>query len=911
MPCPAENTVLRYLGGDLDDPAIREIEEHLDGCKSCRFVFADLARGSEANEPTAVPANPLSLVHATNLARGTLVGRYVMLATLGRGGMGVVYKAFDPELDRTIALKLVGVGALGSQPEQAQARLLREAKTLARLSHPNVVAVHDVGTYEDDVFVAMEFVAGGTLRAWVRERTRTPREILGLFLAAGAGLAAAHRLGIVHRDFKPENVMVGDDARVRVVDFGLARSLERPLARPSLPAIARPATGDPELTREGMIVGTPAYMAPEQDLGHEVDARSDQFSFCAALYEALYGVRAFEGGGYTELAERRLAGDVRPPPKLRGVPSKVRRALLTGLRVDPAERHASMDALLLELGAGRWTGRTRVAVAALAATTLVAGGWAIWVTTHAAPSVEDSCALAADDVTRVWNPKRRAQLVASFDAVGVPEARVMAERVGALVDRWTAEWSSRRTEVCELTMRGDRDAEAHAADRLQCLRDRLSSLDAAVSVCTHAATPMIVQRADVIIEQTPSARDCDDARNTTPIVTDETRDRWQPMIQEIVAARTAQAAGNLDEAVRLASSVAARARASKELEPLAAALLMLGQAQSAKGEFEVASATLYDAIRTASEVREDGMVVEAWLEIIAMAFRDRPADRELEHAIFSAELAAFRLPKDDPLRAQLAYNVGSVRLLRGDIERAHDQLREAHTLYGRDATRYRYELAAVENSLALIHVYRGEWSEARRYLDRALAVWESIGSAHPNAGATLGIIGDIFGLQHDFARAEPHLVRALAILEAAGGGGRPLIGKAQFHLGYLYARTGRCSEAKPLFARSREVSTALHGAESAMVGLTMYGDGLCELESGDASKAVATLERAKRLAAEHPASLIQLPATDFALARALVEAGKDRPRALELAERARQGYARFPGARADTAAVEVWLAAHP
>nr|MDQ3367289.1 serine/threonine protein kinase [Myxococcota bacterium] len=342
MTCPAETTLLRYVSGDLEVRAVQDLEAHLDECGSCRFVFAELARDAPGAGTVPVRPLPFELSVAAALPRGTVVGRYVIVGRLGRGGMGVVYKAFDPELDRPIALKLVGFGGLGAEPEEARSRLLREAKTLARLSHPNVVAVHDVGTYHEDVFVAMEFVAGTTLRGWLRERSHKPREILTVFRAAGAGLAAAHRLGIVHRDFKPENVMVDAEGRVRVLDFGLARSLARSAARPSMTSIIRPSTASTpatataletaaQLTHDGAIVGTPAYMAPEQDRGEDVDARSDQFSFCAALYEALYGQRPFAGDAYAEIAERRLAGEVRPPPSS-AVPGKIRRALLKGLR---------------------------------------------------------------------------------------------------------------------------------------------------------------------------------------------------------------------------------------------------------------------------------------------------------------------------------------------------------------------------------------------------------------------------------------------------------------------------------------------------------------------------------------------------------------------------------------------------
>ena len=181
------------------------------------------------------------------LGRGTLVGRYVVVDRIGRGGMGVVYKAFDPELDRAIALKLVAVpelrGRQHAAAEPLRLRLQREARTLARLSHPNVVAVHDVGGFGGSVFLAMEFVAGRTVRQWLEDRPRRPREILTVFTAAGAGLAAAHQLGVVHRDFKPDNVMVSSDGRVRVLDFGLARLAHTPGSDAGQSDAAEPESG--------------------------------------------------------------------------------------------------------------------------------------------------------------------------------------------------------------------------------------------------------------------------------------------------------------------------------------------------------------------------------------------------------------------------------------------------------------------------------------------------------------------------------------------------------------------------------------------------------------------------------------------------------------------------------------------
>jgi eukaryotic-like serine/threonine-protein kinase len=262
--------------------------------------------------------------------RGRVVGRYVILSLLGVGGMGAVYAAYDPELDRKVALKLLRPDSLSID----SARMLREARALARLAHPNVVAVHDVGTLGAEVFIAMEHVDGLTVHRWLRQRDRSRREVLDVFLAAGRGLAAAHRAGLVHRDFKPDNMMVALDGRVRVLDFGLARAQASAGAESTLreALIGDVDVGEARLTREGALLGTPTYMAPEQWRGAVADARSDQFSFCVALWEALLGERPFRGTTMQALMTSVTNGAIEAAPAgSRRVSSELRRARERGL----------------------------------------------------------------------------------------------------------------------------------------------------------------------------------------------------------------------------------------------------------------------------------------------------------------------------------------------------------------------------------------------------------------------------------------------------------------------------------------------------------------------------------------------------------------------------------------------------
>ncbi len=313
------------------------------------------------------------------LVRGATVGRYVVLQMVGAGGMGIVYAAYDPELDRKVALKLLRGDSRSSETTTGRTRLQREAQAMARLQHPNVIAVHDVGTFRDRVFVAMEFVEGQTLTRWLSPR-RSAKEVLDQFLLAGEGLVAAHAAGLVHRDFKPDNVLVGDDGRVRVMDFGLARPAGEwvPVGdvavtdQTSDSSVSHDAFATP-LTRTGALMGTPAYMAPEQHVGLAADARSDQFSYCVALYEGLYGERPFRGDSLAALAFDVTQGKVGPARAGPQVPGWVRRVLLRGLAVEPEKRWPGMDALLAALRADPREKRRRW-FAAAAVTALVAGG---------------------------------------------------------------------------------------------------------------------------------------------------------------------------------------------------------------------------------------------------------------------------------------------------------------------------------------------------------------------------------------------------------------------------------------------------------------------------------------------------------------------------------------------------------
>jgi hypothetical protein len=377
--CPPEAAFVELLQGDPEPDLVREVHDHADDCMRCRELIAALARGlgSSSSQPTGGDASeppdarriPAAVV---TLPPGARVSRYVLGRVIGMGGMGVVYAASDPDLHRPLAVKVLRADLPG-HPSAQQRLLMREARAMARLQHPNVLTIYEVGTFEDRVFIAMEYMSGGTLAAWLRAAARDWRSIVAAFAAAGDGLQAAHEAGLIHRDFKPDNVLRADNGRICVADFGLARMLDECLLNDVTGRSAEASTLSSGITRTGALIGTPRYMAPEQLAGGPVDARTDIFSFCVALWEALVGAPPFPGISVEELRgamERELVAPATAP---RQVPARVLNVVRRGLRIDPAARPADMRTLLAALRRAARPRALRLAAAALVAVVFAGG----------------------------------------------------------------------------------------------------------------------------------------------------------------------------------------------------------------------------------------------------------------------------------------------------------------------------------------------------------------------------------------------------------------------------------------------------------------------------------------------------------------------------------------------------------
>ena len=495
----------------------------------------------------------------------TMVGRYIIEGRLGAGGGGTVYRAKDPDSGRIVAVKLlVSDGRTGSP----RARLLREAQSLAKLSHPNIVEFFEVGVFDpgvldpsasgsdNGVFLAMEFVDGCNLAQWADE-VHPWQQVREVFVAAGRGLAYAHERGIAHRDFKPSNVLVGADGRVRVADFGLARAT-RELTAP-LPGLALRLPDEASLpgvhmalTKPGTVIGTPAYMAPEQHLSSRADVRSDQFSFCLALYETLYRRSPYEGRTPGKLLEAKLRGIIVPPPRDTVIPSQVNRAVVRGLAPDPAGRHASMDALLDALMADRGAPRpARVVIAVGGVAIVIAAGTAWMLGRTTTPTCDDEIANSG------WDTDREDRLREHFVASGVGYGETTLVRMRERLDRWSSRWDAARGEICGAS------STVRSAATIECLRaNKLAA--GGVFEATLVVDPITLERAVVATSKLPDPSACTSATGEPAVDPDHA---WARRLWELSgkaafldASTTAAASSLRDETVGDAPAMAAAAR---------------------------------------------------------------------------------------------------------------------------------------------------------------------------------------------------------------------------------------------------------------------------------------------------------------------------------------------------------------
>ncbi len=590
---------------------------------------------------------------ASALQRGAQLARYVILDELGQGGNGIVYSAFDPDLDRKVALKVLR----RSRETQARARLLREAQAMAKLSHPNVVTVFEVGTDDGRDFVSMEFVDGQNLAAW-SETQRGHEEVLAVYRQAGQGLAAAHRVGLVHRDFKPHNVLLGKDGRVLVTDFGLARQASsegalgsrhaakgapastseldvvsetaspapsseqgvdaldataqaggqntaRAATQPAAQPAAQTAVGaldatalaservdaNPGLTRTGTILGTPAYMAPEQHRAQAADARSDQYSFCVALYEALVGARPFSADDYQSLKEQVLSEKAPALPDSVALSSRVRAALARGLSISPEKRFASMEELLSLLepeGRRRWP--------YAAAASLGLGALLFLGLTRPSADAASQCRPDTTVLAGSWDPELRTQVRTAFTMTQVEGSLDVLGKFESIVDAYANQLVDLRVQICRASRSQNAGDDQLTLMQMTCLQKRRQELRALTSAFANVDARGVDRALEAALALSPIG-ECQDAAALQRGVSGPA-----PEQKEEVAALQAslQSAKSQGEAGRGKSAIA-QAEAARDRSLLLGYLPLQAEAQALLGQLYFEELRLADAERAYEE----------------------------------------------------------------------------------------------------------------------------------------------------------------------------------------------------------------------------------------------------------------------------------------------------------------------
>ncbi|HVT99557.1 MAG TPA: serine/threonine-protein kinase [Acidobacteriaceae bacterium] len=795
----------------------------------------------------------------------------MILDLIGRGGMGQVYAAYDPKLDRRVAVKLLRPHYLDTAvDDEAQSRLLREAQAIACLSHPNVVAVYDAGTWEGHVFIAMEYVEGKTLGDWGRRQVRGWKEVLEVFAGAARGLAAAHAAGLIHRDFKPENVMVSREGVARVMDFGLVRRQ------------SNGDTGDLEqmapqsiaLTRTGALMGTPRYMAPEQLLGKPAEPRSDQFSFSVALFEALYDHRPFSGDDLPTLRDAVLNGRLNLPAGRRKVPAWLRSVVLRGLSVAPERRFASMPALLAALDRGSGRRRSRVLIAAAVA--LVAVAFSIY---RIAGRQGQLCRGGTARLAAAWDTEqaggrapRRAAVKQAFLSTGLRDAPAIWERTAGALDRYRREWADAYTETCEATqVRGEQSSQVLDL-RMSCLNERLEELKALTSLFA-AADAAMVARSTATVEALGALDRCANVPVLLAVVpppqAKETRAAVDRLRQSLAQVKALLDVGHYGAGVAMAIPLSAEARRLGYRPLLAEVLMLLGRLQYEAGDSATSQSTLAQALAEAEASRHDEVLADA-ATLLAGAIVETDFSRAAEAERWLT-LAAAALDRMGP---------------------GHERTR------GWILT----ERAAIASRLH-------DFSSAVSFSREAVRLKEKVlGSDSPDVGNSLMNLD--LGLVGLGEPAEALFVndRELRIYRQAFGDDSSYVAACLSNRGEALYALGRYEDARVAFERAISTWTTVFGPEHRYLGYALTGLGRTRLATKDPHGAVAALTRALAIRLPHEPNAWLVSDTRFALAQALWASGAS-ARARAEAAAARAGLPTLPQAAPDRDEIGRWLAA--
>ncbi|MGH1341888.1 MAG: protein kinase domain-containing protein [Nannocystales bacterium] len=731
--------------------------------------------------------------------RGETLGRYVALDTLGSGGMGIVLSAYDSKLDRRVALKLLHPHT-GADPEN-HARLIREAQALAKLSHPGVVAVYDVGELRGQVFIAMEFIDGPNLRSWTHEAKRSTAAVLSVFRDAARGLIAAHDAGIVHRDFKPDNVLIDPKGRAHVTDFGLA--LESHEVVQNLSASSRSDSShssSSRLTETGMVMGTPAYMPVEQHAGNPTDHRSDQFSFCVSFYEALYGVRPFSGANATELCLSIKRAEIPPPPAGVSVPRRVHRAIVKGLALKPEGRHASMRALLRAITPPTRNRRTWV-FGGLGGLTIGAG-----VVAFAEPPARP-CSSFRASIEDVYGSEQESKIQAAFESSKLAYAGASFEATDRTLDRFTDAWATAATDACLATERGEQSD--HMLDlRMHCLDRARSRLSATVEVLSEAS-PEIVHQGMALASNQVELELCGDLealQRTVVLPADaEEAAETEQLFTAIDRMEAMRSAGKKEDAKMLFSDYETRLASSDFPPVVASAAWIQGRLVGTDNRASEAITHFRRAYLVSLEHGLDGLAANA---ASSLGFYYSEFQLDLVEAEHYLDVAAALAKASGSVQAQsgVAGNLSTLRRRQSRYDEAVASAQEALSLAKTQKATRPLQVAEVHVQLAnVLRLRDGPKAAIPTLLEARDDVLAELGSVHP---VLVGIYREQAGVARELGNYDEAFVHASAALEqarAAYGEGSLDEAYELANLATIAGSLGRKRESLDMLARVDEV----------------------------------------------------------------------------------------------------------
>jgi tetratricopeptide (TPR) repeat protein len=852
------------------------------------------------------------LYDAEQIEVGAQIGRYLVLDKLGSGGMCDVYAVYDRDLARKAAIKVVRPLNPKHVTPIEEHRLLREAQTMAQLAHPNVVTVFEVGLVGTRPFVAMEYVPGETLRRWMG-RDRRWQETLHVFCEAGEGLIAAHEQGVIHRDFKPDNVLLSERGRVQVTDFGLA---DMACAR-----VDSNLDADDVITfasENGLAFGTPAYMAPEQMRGEKTDPRADQFSFCVALYEALYRQAPFRSAKISQRHQQILAGNIVQPPKVSPIPRRLYKIIARGLSADPGMRYSSMAALIRDLRRAASAGRRRAAAISITVGALSALALGLLVS-DAAMERTDECDGAQSQWGGIWDDAARA---AGRDGFARFESGAQIwSQVAQQLDAHTTRWNSAFANNCRATRVEHSQAESIHELRTACLERGRREVEALVRLFA-APDQTAVRNAQLAVHNLTDPDQCSPVRVSfviEPPEPDADAHAREAVQRELAWAKAHFDLGQFSQALDRAQSAADTGDKGGVDDLAVDALYLIGKAQWRSDRLEDAEDTLVLACARATSVGHSWLRAECLTDLVYVVGVERVDFNQARHWFQMASQSIQALGDPKILRGELLQTYATVLGTHGDVAEASTMAAQAFRDLTGALPASNARLGRAYNEYGNHLYYGGKLTMALEVYQQGLEIrMATLHPDHPDVAESLNNIAIVLNdMGMPDAALEMH-GKALDIYRRAGDQ-KAEVAKSLSNIGLILLDAGKAQAARDHFAESLELELDVRGDQHPYVAITYAMLGAADEALGDARraetayrKAVNVIDRAPTSAQSSMETIDTLetvyqfyqrqkggarrcchqPAIAFRLARALVAAGRDPVRARALAGEAMRAYAR-------------------